>query len=48
MAKKLERLDRKTQRAIAELIRERLKSEQNDLATSVALGAQAQDQDDDD
>uniref|UniRef100_A0A069DND5 Putative cwf18 pre-mrna splicing factor n=1 Tax=Panstrongylus megistus TaxID=65343 RepID=A0A069DND5_9HEMI len=48
VAKKLERLDRKTQRAIAELIRERLKSEQNDLATSVALGAQTQEQDDDD
>ncbi|KAK9503922.1 hypothetical protein O3M35_010381 [Rhynocoris fuscipes] len=48
VAKKLERLERKTQRAIAELIRERLKSEQNDLATSVALGAPTQLPDDDD
>lgn len=42
-AKKLERLERRTQKAIAELIRERLKNEENmDLATSVALGAELQ------
>jgi hypothetical protein len=33
-------LEKRTQRVIAELIRERLKSGQNDLATSVAIGAQ--------
>ncbi|PNF30269.1 Coiled-coil domain-containing protein 12 [Cryptotermes secundus] len=39
VAKKLERLDRRTQKAIAELIRERLKKGQEDLAMSVHIGA---------
>ncbi|XP_014272195.1 coiled-coil domain-containing protein 12 [Halyomorpha halys] len=39
-AKKLERLEKRTQRAIAELIRERLKSEQHDFASKVAIGAE--------
>lgn len=39
VAKKLERLDRRTQKAIAELIRERLKKGQEDLAMSVNIGA---------
>ncbi|KAL8570181.1 hypothetical protein ACOMHN_030980 [Nucella lapillus] len=34
-AKKLERLEKRTQRAIAELIRERLKASQDDLVTVV-------------
>ncbi|KAH9505431.1 Coiled-coil domain-containing protein 12 [Bulinus truncatus] len=37
ISKKMEKLDRKTQRAIAELIRERLKASQEDLA-SVVMG----------
>jgi coiled-coil domain-containing protein 12 len=41
VAKKLERLDRRTQKAIAELIRERLKKGQEDLVTSVNIGASA-------
>lgn len=36
VAKKLEKLERRTQKAIAELIRERLKSRENDLATIVS------------
>ena len=39
IAPKLEKLERKTQRAIAELIRERL--QQEDLANAVAAGAAA-------
>ena len=39
VAKKLERLERQTQKAIAELIRERLKKGQEDLVTSVNIGA---------
>uniref|UniRef100_A0A1B6CSQ9 Cwf18 pre-mRNA splicing factor n=1 Tax=Clastoptera arizonana TaxID=38151 RepID=A0A1B6CSQ9_9HEMI len=45
VAKKLERLERRTQRAIAELIRDRLKSGQEDLATSVSLGARQNEED---
>ncbi|XP_066994857.2 coiled-coil domain-containing protein 12 [Anabrus simplex] len=41
VAKKLERLERRTQKAIAELIRERLKKGQQDLATSVSIGARS-------
>ena len=41
VAKKLERLERRTQKAIAELIRERLKKGQEDLVTSVNIGANA-------
>ena len=41
VAKKLERLERRTQKAIAELIRERLKKEQEDLVMSVNIGASA-------
>ncbi|PSN47521.1 Coiled-coil domain-containing protein 12 [Blattella germanica] len=41
VAKKLERLERRTQKAIAELIRERLKKGQEDLVTSVNYGANA-------
>ncbi|KAL0271146.1 UNVERIFIED_CONTAM: hypothetical protein PYX00_008336 [Menopon gallinae] len=42
VAKKLEKLERLTQRAIAELIRERLKKEAGeiDLATSVTIGVE--------
>ncbi|XP_013775633.1 coiled-coil domain-containing protein 12-like [Limulus polyphemus] len=51
VAKKLEKLERKTQRAIAELIRERLKSgDDDDLANVVNVGAnvrEAQDVDSD-
>lgn len=39
VAKKLERLERRTQKAIAELIRDRLKKGQEDLVTSVNIGA---------
>jgi coiled-coil domain-containing protein 12 len=39
VAKKLERLDRRTQKAIAELIRERLKNRQEDLVMNVNIGA---------
>lgn len=41
VAKKLERLERRTQKAIAELIRERLKKGQVDLVMSVNIGASA-------
>lgn len=37
VAKKLERLERRTQKAIAELIRDRLKQRQDDLATLVNM-----------
>ncbi|BFZ22487.1 hypothetical protein BsWGS_25526 [Bradybaena similaris] len=40
ISKKLEKLERRTQRAIAELIRERLKSNQEDLV-SVVMGEQS-------
>lgn len=39
VAKKLEKLERRTQKAIAELIRERLKQRQEDLAGVVSAGA---------
>lgn len=40
--KRISKLERRTQRAIAELIRERLKGEQNlDLASAVNEGARA-------
>ncbi|XP_054271741.1 coiled-coil domain-containing protein 12-like [Macrosteles quadrilineatus] len=45
VAKKLERLEKRTQRAIAELIRDRLKTGQTDLATSVNIGARATQED---
>lgn len=50
VAKKLEKLERRTQRAIAELIRDRLKNEfgEMDLATSVAVGAATLSQENDD
>lgn len=38
VAKKLEKLERRTQRAIAELIRDRLKQRQQDLAALVNDG----------
>lgn len=38
VAKKLEKLERRTQKAIAELIRERLKEREEDLATVVNTG----------
>ncbi|GJQ68967.1 hypothetical protein Trydic_g6152 [Trypoxylus dichotomus] len=38
VAKKLEKLERRTQKAIAELIRERLKQRQEDLASMVNAG----------
>ena len=41
MAPKLDKLDRRTQKAIAELIRERLKEE--DLANAVTAGALAEE-----
>lgn len=41
VAKKLEKLERRTQRAIAELIRQRLESSEEDLATVVNLAAAA-------
>ncbi|KAL1132583.1 hypothetical protein AAG570_010535 [Ranatra chinensis] len=40
VTKKLERLEKRTQRAIADLIRERLKSGNDDMAATVAIGAQ--------
>ncbi|GFY73106.1 coiled-coil domain-containing protein 12 [Trichonephila inaurata madagascariensis] len=40
VAKKLEKLERRTQKAIAELIRERLKSSEDDLAEAVNLQAE--------
>lgn len=36
IAKKLDKLERRTQRAMAELIRDRLKAGQTDLATAVS------------
>ncbi|XP_054276792.1 coiled-coil domain-containing protein 12-like [Macrosteles quadrilineatus] len=45
VAKKLERLEKRTQRAIAELIRNRLKTGQTNLATSVNIGARATQED---
>lgn len=39
VAKKLEKLERRTQKAIAELIRDRLKERQDDLAIVVNVGA---------
>ncbi|XP_022192090.1 LOW QUALITY PROTEIN: coiled-coil domain-containing protein 12 [Nilaparvata lugens] len=48
VAKKLERLEKRTQRAIAELIRDRLKKGQEDWATKVAIGAKANRDDVDD
>jgi len=45
----MSKLERRTQRAIAELIRDRLKGEQNiDLATAVNEGARANAQIDND
>ncbi|GFQ86505.1 coiled-coil domain-containing protein 12 [Trichonephila clavata] len=40
VAKKLEKLERRTQKAIAELIRERLKSSEDDLAEAVNIQAE--------
>jgi len=40
VSKKLEKLESRTQRAIAELIRERLKASQEDFATMVSAGAE--------
>lgn len=40
VAKKLERLDRRTQKAIAELIRDRLKQRQEDLAALVNMATE--------
>lgn len=40
VAKKLEKLERRTQKSIAELIRERLKARQEDLAAAVNMGAE--------
>ncbi|XP_031829424.1 coiled-coil domain-containing protein 12 [Nomia melanderi] len=42
VAKKLEKLERRTQKAIAELIRERLKQGQHDLAAVVNMAAKEQ------
>jgi coiled-coil domain-containing protein 12 len=39
VAQKLEKLDRRTQKAIAELIRERLKEEQKDLIMNANIDA---------
>lgn len=39
VAKKLEKLEKRTQRAIAELIRERLKGQEENLASAVATTA---------
>ncbi|XP_076455715.1 coiled-coil domain-containing protein 12-like [Babylonia areolata] len=47
-AKKLEKLEKRTQRAIAELIRERLKASQNDLVTVVSASEAVARADDDD
>ncbi|OWF52229.1 coiled-coil domain-containing protein 12-like [Mizuhopecten yessoensis] len=47
VAKKLEKLEKRTQRAIAELIRERLKSSGEDLATMVNAAMTQNVQDDD-
>ncbi|XP_048730639.1 coiled-coil domain-containing protein 12-like [Ostrea edulis] len=49
VAKKLEKLERKTQRAIAELIRERLQASNEDLALAVnAATADTRNENDDD
>lgn len=40
VAKKLEKLEKRTQRAIAELIRERLKGQEDDLASAVESAKQ--------
>ncbi|EOA98534.1 Coiled-coil domain-containing protein 12 [Anas platyrhynchos] len=40
VAKKLEKLDKRTQRAIAELIRERLKGQEEELASAVGSAKQ--------
>ncbi|KAK7788934.1 hypothetical protein R5R35_012069 [Gryllus longicercus] len=48
VAKKLERLERRTQKAIAELIRDRLKKGQEDLVTSVNIGARTNQEEVDD
>ncbi|CAH1774813.1 unnamed protein product [Owenia fusiformis] len=48
IAKKLEKLEKRTQRAIAELIRERLQTGESDLATAVNANADAGPQDDED
>uniref|UniRef100_A0A3P9CBG7 Coiled-coil domain containing 12 n=1 Tax=Maylandia zebra TaxID=106582 RepID=A0A3P9CBG7_9CICH len=46
VAKKLEKLERRTQRAIAELIRDRLRGHEEELAGAVgAIGAEAGDSD---
>jgi len=46
--KKLDRLERRTNKAIAELIRERLKNTENDLVTNVNLGVETTQKYDDD
>ncbi|KAM5157545.1 coiled-coil domain-containing protein 12 [Mantella aurantiaca] len=46
VAKKLEKLEKRTQRAIAELIRERLKGQEENLATAVE-SAKQEDEDSD-
>ncbi|XP_011418659.3 coiled-coil domain-containing protein 12-like [Crassostrea angulata] len=48
VAKKLEKLERRTQRAIAELIRERLQASNEDLALAVNAAAVDSRNDDDD
>ncbi|GFO20390.1 coiled-coil domain-containing protein 12 [Plakobranchus ocellatus] len=48
VSKKLEKLEKRTQRAIAELIRERLKASQNDLAFVVMSEGAGKEMDDDD
>lgn len=40
VAKKLEKLEKRTQRAIAELIRERLKGQEEELASAVGSAKQ--------
>ncbi|XP_071825875.1 coiled-coil domain-containing protein 12-like [Apostichopus japonicus] len=48
VAKKLAKLDKRTQRAIAELIRDRLQSGEGDLVTAVQASSEAAQQDDED
>ncbi|XP_033105818.1 coiled-coil domain-containing protein 12-like [Anneissia japonica] len=48
VAKKLQRLERRTQRAIAELIRERIQSGQEDLSTVASLNTATNQQNDSD
>ncbi|XP_057560848.1 coiled-coil domain-containing protein 12 isoform X2 [Hippopotamus amphibius kiboko] len=48
VAKKLEKLEKRTQRAIAELIRERLKGQEDNLASAVANTTPEQEADDSD